>query len=530
MKKIVFTGLCTTLFFAGCFEDKSNKEYKDVRAVKIELPTTPVIMTVVDEYSVTPVLTFDDRSTVADFTYVWRENTDTIQMSASPDLIYRPKKVGGVTLELYAVDSYGYTSRAQMSVTVNTVYKFGFAILAEKEGRSAVHFVNRNNSTGAYTGFYDAYAALYPGNPLGTGPHGLGYSGALTDELIIFQSDRDVSIDGSSLAKTVYLDEEFGGESYPAGVDIIAQISAIGLDILLGDNGKIYTRVNQNGNALHTTRFLSMPQYFDDPDTYISKLLEVNPYTNSAWMFDSGNNRLLALSSEAFPSASNFAYIGTPIELNETGAPANFTSVNGMGRYQLINAADYHPIATEQNKAYFRNILKNPDGRYEVQSFYAAKTSAGATTMNVRDCDQQIFAGDGLVDANSSYALRSDGKYMFFSSGSKLYSVEFRTEQGAIVQYLELVHDFGKPIRFIHKSDNARIADPSAYSTNLPPVLGIAFSTGDFAIINIEDQTLLGGSPWSTGKIFESTENMGEIKDIFWKWGTANGWRQEYCF
>jgi hypothetical protein len=287
----------------------------------------------------------------------------------------------------------------------------------------------------------------------------------------------------------------------------------MGVDALLGDDGNAYVRVNPVSNVLHATYFMNMPHYFATPGTRVGRIIPTHPYTFSLWMHDAGNNRLLALASETYPSNSNISTMGSELTINETSNPVDFTSLRNMGADQLIYSADHRALNSQQ-VANFRNILKKPDGSYEVQSFTATRSGLN---HNISAQIQQPFIASALVTDNTPYAIRSDGKYLFFGVGSKLYSVEFRSIGGGEQQFLEEVHDFGTEITLLTRADNS--VDPDVDGE----ALGIVLGGSKFCILKVKDQILLDvADPWDAGKVFESTGDLGRIVSVLWKYGGSN--------
>lgn len=522
MKKTILIAVVATLL-SGCFKDKGNYDYADVNPATIVLPSR-LDINLSEETLIEPEITFQNPDDTAGVTYEWREDSKTI--STERNLLYRPttpSSPGAHQLELYVTDRYGYSSRAEIYAYVTTVYKFGFAILSEIDGRSAISFVNRNTTTNAYTAFYDSYASTFPGAPLGTGPQRLSSIAMVGDELVVFQQSGAVSLSGTSLEKVVTLAEEFGGGTTP--VEMIDYLCGVGLEAVLGSNGKVYTRVNSALNVLHSSYFMSEPQYIANPSTFVGKLLQVNPYANSMWMYDTGNNRLLALHSEAFAQTNNTRFYGSELTLTESGAATSgFASVNNLSNFTLIEACNYG-FGTFQNRASFRNILKNGSGSYEVQSFTASKTSNTALEMTITERDQQAFAGSALVGDNTSFSLRGDGRFLFFAQGSKLWAVEFRTVGSDLTQILTEVHDFGKPIKLLARNDQSSYLSPTL--AQVRPALGIAFESGDFCIMAVDDAALFSPDAWADGKLFESSQSMGNIVSVIWKYGAFSNVAQD---
>ncbi|MDR1414318.1 MAG: hypothetical protein LBI96_00775 [Odoribacteraceae bacterium] len=494
---------------AGCYEDKGHYDYVEINEVTIGGLPSQTTITLVDTARFFPELTFANPADTAGFTFLWRENSHDI--STELNLAYVPTYINNnITLELYVKDRHGIAYRATTSVRVDSPYKYGFALLAEKEGKTAFHFLGRSNETGRYTPYLDMFAA----DPLGAGPLALATSTVNSlDEIIIFQQSGSLSLNGQNLERAVLLSDEFSGGAYPAGVNIISGYYNMGVDALLGDDGNLYVRVNPVSGVLHATYFMNMPHYFARPGTRVGRIIPTHPYTFSLWTHDEGNNRLLAITSETYPGNNNIATMGAELTINEGAAPAGFTSVNNMGADRLVYAADHRALNT-QNITNLRNILKKTDGSYEVQSFTVSRSGLNLT---MSAWIQQPFAGNGLVTDNTPYALRSDGKYIFFAVGGKLYSVEFRVINGIEQQFLQEVHDFGTDITLLTRADNS--IDPDVGGE----ALGVALATGKFCIIMVTDPVLLDPTnAWQNGKVFESAANLGRIVSVLWKYGGSN--------
>ena len=516
MKRTLFILSIVTVLLSGCYEDKGNYDYVDVNTVTIDVPES-VTITLIDELTLDPKLTYSNPEDTEGFTFEWRENTNTI--SNERKLVYRPTKTGPTRLELYVRDRNGIGYRTVTSVTVNSPYKWGYAILADKGNASTLHFVGRNNDTGEFIPYPDQYNKLFPGAPLGTGPKKLSMTviGSM-DELIIFQDNEDLALHGFTLEKELSLREEFPSLSYPGGAKMIDGDYTLGLDVLLDDQGRIYTRPIDVGNILHYSYFIAEPKRFEKPGTFISQLIRSKAYACMSWMYDSGNNRLVALYSNSHPATGDSFRYGAELVISDEGNPEEFTSLNDLGEYRFVYSNFRMPYIGTLLCDY-RNILKHSDGTYAVQSYRATRN---ATEVKLSNQIQQPFIGTGIVTDNTLYEMRSDGQYMFFAEGSKLYMVEFRTSGDTEIQYLTLLNDFGKRITVLQRGDNYTSA-VNGHS------IGIAVEGGTFYVLRTIDQMLISNDPWKEGKVLEMG-NLGEVVDVIWKYGSTNSWFQDYSF
>lgn len=519
MKKLIIFFIMSLWFLQACYEDKGNYTYAELNEVEVTIPLKSgytIRSYWGEEVVVEPTLKFANPKDTLEFDYVWRCDLDTI--SHERILKYTPTGAcKNYTLQLYVIDrKTQFTYYGTVSLAVNTPYKYGFALLAEKsDGSSAIHYLRLETADAPnyyYTPFYDVYVKEQPGDPLGKKPYYMAENLSTTanggDELTVLQEDgRNVSLAGTDFAKVVYLDEEFSGGVYPDGMKPKEVYFSGGnnVDVVLGDNGKVYTRVNPNttqSGGFHQTYFLPLPQYFDKGNTYVDRLIPGHPYSRLVMMYDKENHRLVGVAADGTSSVN-----GAPVVINDKSSnPDDFVNLNDLGDYELIWIADWGKV---YGTGKYASILKK-DGVYYYQAFNLTKQN-NQTAVDVSNQSKSLFAGNGVVSDNTKYAMMYTGNYMYFAEGKSLYYCEFRNEGGVIRQIVKHVHDFDKNIVCLEGDYNGGR-------------LLIALEGGKLYLFDTSDQVLGSPDPWSAGKMYESPDdaNLGEIKRIIFKWGDTN--------
>ncbi len=167
-------------------------------------------------------------------------------------------------------DVYGFTVDLRMPYTI------GWAILAEKDGKTRLHFVEEHNYVDIVNGrptqlkkyveYLDVYRKLHGediiGNPTKTLEYWSCESSALGEILCIDENPENCfNMDGQSLFKTASLKQEFINEDLPINMEVADALYMGTVSYIVSKDGKLYSR--KNDAAYYTGRYSTVPVNFE---------------------------------------------------------------------------------------------------------------------------------------------------------------------------------------------------------------------------------------------------------------------------
>lgn len=501
-------GTVMTCLMTACYKDKGNYELSDYN--KILSITTPSTSAVIlgDTLRINPSITwkYPKGDTLA-FEYEWRQIDSVV--STSRNLEYKPNISGYVMIYLYVKEkATGIVSRYVQQIQVQSAYKAGWLLLTNNGGKSGLTFIRRdakkdaNNQTYyVYKYFPDIYAQMFPGSPLGNNPVKLvtrAFPDYTLDEVLVIQGNTPVFLSGDNFSKKINLTSEFPSRSFPEGANVSDYADGGPTNFVLTDNGKMYWKSNSTDmGAIHQGTFFDVPIYFEGGGANITKILDASiDLTSFVYVYDQLNRRFIGL----YTTYGQNDFIGGKMFLvNSTVPPPGFVDLNNQAGYTLKYCSDY------ANAVYYMNIIKNDaTSQYLLQTY---RLTNNRSSIGVSDHQQEVFAGNGLVNDNTVYYRVRNSSYLFFATGSKLYFYDVNTK------IVTLYHDFGSG-NIIKLTGDANEGE-----------LGVALSSGDFYICSLKNEVLGNANPGSVGILYQSP-NVGTIVDLSWKWGSY----YEYVF
>lgn len=498
IKTCIFLGLLT--FLQGCYKDKGNYNLIDYNGISI---TTVSALTVIsgDTLHLIPIITwkYPDRDTTA-FTYEWREADSVI--STERNLAYVPRRVGRIQYFLYVTETAtNIVSRFNRQVTVNSPYKAGWLMLADKDGESDLHYIRPDRWTDengvsrrGYTLHRNFYSQLFPESPLGYGPKSINteaFTSNTEDEVVVIQEDESVFLNGSDMSKVLLLREEFPGGAYPRGLKPKQYADGASANFMLMENGEVYWKRNTNGSTgIHEGHFMDVPIYFEGGGASISQFINNHISKSSfVYMYDEARNRF----SSIYTTNGQNNWIGARMNfLNTSALPPGFVDLTDMSGHKLIYSSDY------SNGTYYMNIIKNEStGDYLYQTY---RPLSRTTILEFSEHQQEVFAANNTVSDNTVYYRTFMTSYLFFGEGSRLYFYDVNTRR------VKLYHDFanGTITHIVADADDGE--------------LGVVLNNGNFYICSLNNATLGADNPGDSGILYQ-VGGLGNIADLKWKWG-----------
>lgn len=269
MKKLIIYSLLLFIVtgFYSCLDDKNNFDYKQVNELDGEILNIDIAgyeVNVGEELTISPTFKFTIDKENPDVSYEWYLDGKKLDVT-TPSYTFSSDKYGIYELTYAVVDNKtGVKFSLSTKITVTSAYLKGWAILSDMNGRSALSFIKvktvkklyyDSDGREAYKDsivYEEVEKDIIP--DLGTEPLRLlestGYwdlayqdlnSGeeVLYDELVVMQGSKWVELNGNSLMKSVYTEEEFNGD-IPDDFSPVDAVMTYSSKFLFNQNGYIY--------------------------------------------------------------------------------------------------------------------------------------------------------------------------------------------------------------------------------------------------------------------------------------------------
>lgn len=489
--KIYILFLCS-LFLYSCYEDKGNYDYASIDEVDISFDLASYSVPIGEDIEIKPTLMFKNPADSVNFSYEWRIGGEPY--STERNLKYTGE-VLGTNFVMFSVINNRTKVRTiqEIIVQVSSPYNIAFApswfVLSNDGGKSVLHMITSKYVDGEYQ--YVDRRDIYNnhGEELGSDPVKLVYhapSGSY--ELLVIQrgGQKSVELDVNSMSRVIRNDEEFFNEQPPVGFVPKDAYYGMYADVLLGEDGNLYSRAIANYGQLHQDPFNNNPMLLDPKkDSRIGQIVSTPAFANEVLLYDELNNRLLCLGTD-------FRSGGDVQEMPTVSYPAAYTPLNDMGNKELVHLSVGEPMMN------FNMIVKNPDdGKYYFQRFMLMYMAYNNTFMLSVGQNHKELKCSSYFTSQTQMAIFRTGKYIFFSGGAsnnQLYRYDTSTDITVLVKEFE---------------------DQSIQLLRLPNVmqdestLGVVFTNGDVVSLNMSSANI-------NANIYEELfrYNFGKVVDV----------------
>ena len=486
----------------ACIDDKGNYDYSELKTVKITNVYSNWSVPLGEEYVIKPEIDYGDADS-SEFAYTWvseiqGEWSDTI--SHDKELHYAFKELGRymTTFVVEHVPTGALTS-TQIDLNTTSHYSTGWLILSEQNNKSVLSYIRveqSGESNVTYNLFENIYTTLR-GDDLGTGPIRMGrHFSSSSDQILVLQESGAVEINGQDFSKAITTREEFVGGAYPSGfVPKQAEYGAR-LEVILGTDGNVYTRVNPNGS-------FQICQYNTRPAFSNARIANMYycAYLGYIYMYDELNHRMLALTDE--PQAYTGMVIYPSMHPDSTHVNS-FTPVDNMGNGTEVVFIDSYSVAGATGRDFIQIIKKGSDYYFQT---YKAYSRSGSSNLYVFDEKEELFIGNNYVDNNSKYCIDGNS-YFYFTAGNVLYcwnrlnSVEpyYTFPNGSVIVDIE---------RYANGENREEIA--------------VGLDNGEFYVLDVSYEAISG----QKDKLLFKAEGLGRIVDLQYKYGNSSNFNKE---
>ena len=517
MKKLIIYSLLLFIVtgFYSCLDDKNNFDYKQVNELDGEILNIDIAgyeVNVGEELTISPTFKFTIDKENPDVSYEWYLDGKKLDVT-TPSYTFSSDKYGIYELTYAVVDNKtGVKFSLSTKITVTSAYLKGWAILSDMNGRSALSFIKvktvkklyyDSDGREAYKDsivYEEVEKDIIP--DLGTEPLRLlestGYwdlayqdlnSGeeVLYDELVVMQGSKWVELNGNSLMKSVYTEEEFNGD-IPDDFSPVDAVMTYSSKFLFNQNGYIYYNQRAVANDFHAGFYLSDPIWGGTRFKKMYGIQKFNDYMRTIPVLTTDNSLQYiwdgGLTYE-FPTIhmNTLMYSGNVYEIvdDEGKGDSRFQNME----YEIINML---PASTEKDDWYDTCMprwvaLLKKGGNYFLRNFsldtYYVNPPVKVGDYFEKNIKSEMFADykDMVVFQNKRYVVIANGAELWYCS---------TTDEGDSGIKIKLEDGDALPGEIVSLS----YLDIN-FNTEKEPVnghLGVAFANGEFRIYEVIEQ------------------------------------------
>lgn len=556
MKKLIIYSLLLFIVtgFYSCLDDKNNFDYKQVNELDGEILNIDIAgyeVNVGEELTISPTFKFTIDKENPDVSYEWYLDGKKLDVT-TPSYTFSSDKYGIYELTYAVVDNKtGVKFSLSTKITVTSAYLKGWAILSDMNGRSALSFIKvktvkklyyDSDGREAYKDsivYEEVEKDIIP--DLGTEPLRLlestGYwdlayqdlnSGeeVLYDELVVMQGSKWVELNGNSLMKSVYTEEEFNGD-IPDDFSPVDAVMTYSSKFLFNQNGYIYYNQRAVANDFHAGFYLSDPIWGGTRFKKMYGIQKFNDYMRTIPVLTTDNSLQYiwdgGLTYE-FPTIhmNTLMYSGNVYEIvdDEGKGDSRFQNME----YEIINML---PASTEKDDWYDTCMprwvaLLKKDGNYFLRNFsldtYYVNPPVKVGDYFEKNIKSEMFADykDMVVFQNKRYVVIANGAELWYCS---------TTDEGDSGIKIKLEDGDALPGEIVSLS----YLDIN-FNTEKEPVnghLGVAFANGEFRIYEVIEQKAGDTATEVTLKMLypnkvsnlQGDNKFGTIVDAIYKFG-----------
>lgn len=547
----VFAGIVS-----GCLDDDNNYNYKQINemqggAFNFENFATNYSMIEGDELVLAPTFKFTIDSITPDVSYEWYIDKQLQAGETDATYTFKANKSGTFQVTFAVTDNKsGVKFGKSTIIKVRSIYQRGWMILSDEGGRSVLHFIvpTTQRYQVTYGGktitrdslvYHEVKRDIVPN--LGSNPKGLmnnignmDYSGEygidIYDEVVVKQ-DRWVELNGKTLEREVYTDEEFHGD-IPTDFSPVEAAMTFSSKALLDKNGLIYWEKKADVTDFHAGTYLPIGL---NNNTRFSRLFQAYKLN------DNGTDVMLALTKEDNSLVGildmGFATVGTIITENSSYTSGNMyyiTDPSGEDHFSNIEKTvvdalpapyQYRNDVTEA-EPYWTVLLKD-----EATSVYELRYFGLQAEKRYVDCLEGWYyeATLGVINDYRGMANFGNRRSVVIADGNQLYYYQYGWDAYGDVEYRGKLMPLGEPLPAAVKAMASLDVDKSFNLLEYPydGQLGVALEDGSFYIYGVVEKKLENGTctavslkqQFPNETTSEENKKFGKIVDVLYKLG-----------
>ena len=541
---------------SSCLDDDNNYNYKQINemqggALNFENFNLDYSVIEGEELVLAPTFKFTIDSITPDVSYEWYVDKKLQTGETGPTYTFKAEKSGTYQVTFAVTDNKtGVQFGKSTTINVRSIYQRGWVILSDDGGRSVLHFIVPTTQR---------YQVTYGGETftrdslvyhivkrdiisnLGSNPKGLmnnigemdynsEYGISVYDELVVKQ-DRWVELNGNTLEREVYTDEEFHGD-IPADFSPVEAAMTFSSKALLDENGLIYWEKKADVTDFHAGTY--MPIGLNN-NTRFSRLFQAYKFN------DYITDVMLALTEEDNSLVGildmGYATSGTVITENSSytsGNMYNITDPSGEDHFSNIEKTVVDALPAPYNSGnditesepYWTVLLKD-----EATSVYELRYFGLEAERRYVGCLEGWYyeASLGVINDYRGMANFGNKRYVVIASGNQLYYYQYGWDAYGDVEYRGELMPLGEPLPAAVKTLSGMDVTTNLYKQKYPYAgqLGVALEDGSFYIFGVVEKRLEDGTctevslkqQFPNETTSEENKKFGKIVDVLYKLG-----------
>jgi len=519
--KIINIGIllmCISIF-SGCYKDKGNYDYVELNEIEISGLKESYDLFILDTLRLEPEIDYTLVNN-PNVSYKWTLGLDKVVGTEKNLEFVVPNDIPRIEHLLLTVsdNTTGISKRASVLIVSEQLYSKGWLILSEKDGKSDLSFIRRDDvyddeveEDYKYTEFFDVYSS--PQNeglgsvPLQIHEHWRSGMGNTNGHIMLVQKGGQGCVDlfGGNLSKSFNTDQEF--MALPADYDPKEVFYAEEFSYILNEDGKVFSRKNISKKAYYSGYYSDYPLSFVDDgelkEMVIDQFVPNVRYRDCGFIlaFDDIKNRFLLISDYDYSRGDKS---GTILTMGSNAYPnQTYIPLHDTGDNQHIYSSAYQGTSSAYTGLY--NIFKTPEGKFIEQQFEIKFDKKYARSVLIkpkaaREIPSAYINENSIVDVpdgGSGYGSTN----VYISNGNKLsYYNRIGGDEVNIFDY------------YTFDSDIISIDDQHYQNRRL--CVGLA--NGDVYIMDVTDEAVAGKTEKLIHKV---SKNLGNIKQIIFKRG-----------
>lgn len=561
MKKLGIYAVMAVLVgvMSGCLDDDNNYNYKQINELQggqysFGNINTEYNLVEGDELVLAPTFKFTIDSITPDVSYEWYIDKQLQAGETGATYTFKADKSGTYQVTFAVTDNKsGVQFGKSTIIKVMSIFQRGWTILSDDGGRSVLHFivpttqryqVTYNGETFTRDSLVYHIVKRDVVSNLGSNPRGLinniGYIDynrlygiSIYDELVVKQ-DRWVELNGNTLEREVYTDEEFRGD-IPADFSPVEAAMTYSSKALLDKNGLIYWERKADAADFHAGTYMSIGL---NNETRFSRLFQAYKfnafYTNVMLALTKEDNSLVGLLDMG--DVGNTSAIGEMIS-SENGNMFNIVDPSDEDHFSNIKktVVDALPAPYEGGhdftmaEPFWTVLLKDEaTSAYELRYFALEATSRSVSCME----GWYYEASLGVINDYRGMANFGNKRYVVIASGNQLYYCQYGWDAYGDVEYRGELMPLGEPLPAAVKTLSSMDVTINLYKQKYPysGQLGVALEDGSFYIYGIVEKRQENGTctavslkqQFPNETTSEENKNFGKIVDVLYKWGSGD--------
>lgn len=562
MKKVfayIFV-LISSLGLSSCIDDDNNYNYSEEIKLKGEGITgmkSEYSLAYGQELTITPSFEFVSKNDIDNLSYEWRLDDKLLLDETGPSSTFSFDR-GGVHEVTFSVVhnktgvKFSYTSL----IRVRSPFARGWLVLSEGQNQESVlNFVGASTiiykmtvSDGDKSAVIDRdsldYNLLFENVSEGLGyqPKGLflnvGYLGPYgelyenSDEVGVMQ-DRWVELNGNTLERVVYTEDEFRGDLPESGFKPLAATMTYSAKALLNADQHIYWAAMSYASDFHSCAYANFPLEENRKFKGLFPSYRLNKH-HGVMPAISSDNELVGIIDDAETVYGG----GAELEISKYSSSVcnvrdgEYTDSPIDERYNLGSAEVLSILPATTTDEGYQDVkpawvaLMKDGSRYEIM-FFQWKIGSYEWSNRLKSLDYEKHVLDGL-NAVSDMAVFNVKKYVILAQGNDLWYLQYGVDnQGT----LKKIHSFSSPIKALAANDiNVTYSGtPQKWQPNHNGQLGVALEDGTFSIFEvweIKDEQKIT-TDVRVNQVFPDPKSskplknhFGKIVDVLYKYGS----------